>query len=100
MKTTICTAAQARLADKTAIHEHKIPSLILMEHAALGCTKIIQKHLQPGGQILILCGPGNNGGGGSMPLKLHPCQMMKESSGICWKRMNRFTSHPLKKLCL
>ena len=64
MKTTICTAAQARLADKTAIHEHKIPSLILMEHAALGCTKIIQKHLQSGDQILILCGPGNNGGDG------------------------------------
>ncbi len=75
MKTTICTAAQARLADKTAIHEHKIPSLILMEHAALGCTKIIQKHLQPGGQILILCGPGNNGGDGLAIARLlqRPC---------------------------
>lgn len=75
MKTTICTAAQARLADKTAIHEHKIPSLILMEHAALGCTKIIQKHLQPGDQILILCGPGNNGGDGLAIARLlqRPC---------------------------
>lgn len=75
MKTTICTAAQARLADKTAIHEHKIPSLILMEHAALGCTKIIQKHLQPGDQILILCGPGNNGGDGLSIARLlqRPC---------------------------
>lgn len=75
MKTTICTATQARLADKTAIHEHKIPSLILMEHAALGCTKIIQKHLQPGDQILILCGPGNNGGDGLAIARLlqRPC---------------------------
>ena len=75
MKTTICTAAQARLADKTALHEHKIPSLILMEHAALGCTKIIQKHLQPGDQILILCGPGNNGGDGLAIARLlqRPC---------------------------
>lgn len=75
MKTTICTAAQARLADKTAIHEHKIPSLILMEHAALGCTKIIQDHLQPGDQILILCGPGNNGGDGLAIARLlhRPC---------------------------
>ncbi|NJE40689.1 NAD(P)H-hydrate dehydratase [Faecalicoccus pleomorphus] len=75
MKTTICTAAQARLADKTAIHEHKMPSLILMEHAALGCTKIIQKHLQPGDQILILCGPGNNGGDGLAIARLlqRPC---------------------------
>lgn len=75
MKTTICTAAQARLADKTAIHEHKMPSLILMEHAALDCTKIIQKHLQPGDQILILCGPGNNGGDGLAIARLlqRPC---------------------------
>ena len=75
MKTTICTAAQARLADKTAIHEYKIPSLILMEHAALGCTKIIQKHLQPGDQIFILCGPGNNGGDGLAIARLlqRPC---------------------------
>lgn len=75
MKTTICTAAQARLADKTAIHEYKIPSLILMEHAALGCTKIIQNHLQPGDQILILCGSGNNGGDGLAIARLlqRPC---------------------------
>lgn len=75
MKTTICTAAQARLADKTAIHEYKIPSLILMEHAALGCTKIIQNHLQPGDQVLILCGPGNNGGDGLAIARLlqRPC---------------------------
>ena len=46
-----------------------------MEHAALGCTKIIQNHLQPGNQILILCGPGNNGGDGLAIARLlqRPC---------------------------
>lgn len=64
MKTTICTAIQARLADQQAIHEYNIPSLLLMEHAAIGCTKIIQDYMQPKNTVVILCGPGNNGGDG------------------------------------
>lgn len=64
MKTSICTAPQARKADQKAIQEYKIPSLLLMEHAAMGCVDILLKQIKENDSIVILCGPGNNGGDG------------------------------------
>ena len=59
----IVTAAQMREIDRRAIEEYGIPSIILMEHAGLRLTEAIGK-LQCGAKIVILAGPGNNGGDG------------------------------------
>ena len=41
-----------------------LPEDILMEHAASGIVKEIQKRFLPGSSVLIIAGPGNNGGDG------------------------------------
>jgi len=60
----IHTQATARNIDHAAIETYQIPSLILMEHAAIESTKIIEKHITIDKSICILCGPGNNGADG------------------------------------
>ncbi len=60
----IHTATTARNIDSAAIQSYKIPSLILIEHAATKCVKIIEKYIQKENRICILCGPGNNGSDG------------------------------------
>ncbi len=47
--------------DKETI-EMGIPSLVLMESASIEVMNVIKEHYN--GKILILCGPGNNGGDG------------------------------------
>ena len=60
--TTICSAKQARDFDQRTIEHYQIPSLVLMEHAAIECARFIEaKHPK---QILVVCGSGNNGGDG------------------------------------
>lgn len=56
----VCNGDEARYRDAQAIHHYHIPSLILMEHAAIASIEKV-KWTNP---ILILCGPGNNGGDG------------------------------------
>ncbi len=60
-------SVQMKQCDKNTIEHYGIPSLVLMERAALGVVEEIEKefHKQPGGQeILLVCGFGNNGGDG------------------------------------
>lgn len=54
----------ARQLDTKSIQEFQIPSLILMEHAAIASIQEIKKHISIHQSICILCGPGNNGGDG------------------------------------
>ncbi len=49
--------------DRQAIEDYKIPSVILMENAGAGATRIILDRISQG-TIAILCGKGNNGGDG------------------------------------
>lgn len=58
------TADIARKVDYQAINEIKIPSMVLMEHAAMEATNIIIQKIRENSRISILCGPGNNGGDG------------------------------------
>jgi len=62
----LVTAATMREMDRIAIEERKIPSLDLMENAALGIAeKVLRESLhRPLKRGLILCGKGNNGGDG------------------------------------
>ncbi len=57
------TPAQCRAIDRLAIDQYGIPGIVLMENAGRGCVE--QLH-QAGcrGPVVILCGPGNNGGDG------------------------------------
>lgn len=50
--------------DKITIEEIKIPSLVLMERAALGVTKVVKQLCEKQARCLIVAGTGNNGGDG------------------------------------
>jgi NAD(P)H-hydrate epimerase len=54
----LLTAEEMRAAERQAIEGWGIPSLVLMEHAAMGALAL----LPPGEPLLVLAGPGNNGG--------------------------------------
>ncbi len=64
----VLTAEQMREVDRLTTERYGIPSVILMENAAHAVARVITEKL--GGSvkdksILILCGPGNNGGDGA-----------------------------------
>ena len=58
------TGKQMREADLYAIQEVGIPSLVLMEHAALGVVESMQKAGVDCSNVLVVCGSRNNGGDG------------------------------------
>ena len=60
----IHTQTTARNIDHAAIKTYQIPSLILMEHAAIKSAEIIEQIANTNQSICILCGPGNNGADG------------------------------------
>ena len=63
-KKYIHTAQVARNIDYQSIHTIGIPSMVLMEHAAIESTKYIYSKIKKNDLVVILCGPGNNGGDG------------------------------------
>ena len=58
------TGKQMREADLYTIQEVGIPSLVLMEHAALGVVESMQQAGVDCSNVLVVCGSGNNGGDG------------------------------------
>src|SRR6267142_4925884 len=64
----ILEAAEMREVDRLTIERFAIPSLLLMESAGAAAAEEIQKLFSgttQGKKILIVCGPGNNGGDGA-----------------------------------
>jgi NAD(P)H-hydrate epimerase len=53
-----------READRHTIDDLGVPGIVLMENAATGVVDAIRERYPDAQQILILCGPGNNGGDG------------------------------------
>jgi hydroxyethylthiazole kinase-like uncharacterized protein yjeF len=62
----VFTREQAREVDRRCVEEFGIPSIVLMENAALGvvtvCRDLLAKVAEP--SVLVMVGPGNNGGDG------------------------------------
>lgn len=64
---------QARAADKRAIETFGIPSILLMENAALAVIQQVKEYAV----FAIVCSPGNNGGDG-LAIARHLCIMGKD----------------------
>lgn len=62
----VFTAQQMRDFDRAAIEDYGIPSIVLMENAALRVVEFLEAKFAPlsGKKIVVLCGKGNNGGDG------------------------------------
>lgn len=59
------TGNQMREADNYTIHEIGLPSMVLMERAALQIVKRLEcGRLSKSSKVLVVCGSGNNGGDG------------------------------------
>ena len=65
----ILTPEQMRALDTRLIEELGIPGVVLMEHAAAGVVQAVLELLPESGDVLILCGGGNNGGDGMAVLR-------------------------------
>lgn len=59
----VLSRAQIRDYDRVAIEHRGVPSLLLMENAGRGAAEMLQR-LYPEGEVLVVCGRGNNGGDG------------------------------------
>ena len=60
---------ELRRVDVDAVRRYKMPTLILMENAGRGAAYLLHDRVKtapPLPRVLILCGPGNNGGDGGV----------------------------------
>lgn len=60
----VLTAAEARAFDRWAIDGLGVPSLVLMENAAMALVEAIGSGFSEVRRVAIFCGPGGNGGDG------------------------------------
>jgi len=62
----VLTREASRLVDRLAVDRYGVPSIVLMENAAVALREAALRMLggTPGASALIACGPGNNGGDG------------------------------------
>ena len=55
---------EVRELDRRAINEFGVPGVVLMENAGRGCAELLMRLNPDRKPVVILCGPGNNGGDG------------------------------------
>lgn len=61
---TVMNAHQMREVDKYMINTLQIPSLVLMENAAMGAARLVMEKKPDPCVVHVFCGTGNNGGDG------------------------------------
>lgn len=66
------TPAEMSALEHDYMAQSGVPASLLMEHAAQGICSVLQRRC-PGGQVVFLCGPGNNGGDGYAAARLWHC---------------------------
>lgn len=64
MTVKVCNCEQMRKIDADAEKIGGIPSIVLMENAAMACVKELEKIGVAGKRAAVFCGKGNNGGDG------------------------------------
>jgi NAD(P)H-hydrate epimerase len=74
------TRAQSRELDRRAIEHYGIPGMVLMENAGRGCADALER-LGIRGNVVILCGKGNNAGDGfviarHLEIRGHSCRVL------------------------
>ncbi len=60
----VLTPEAMRAVDRAAIEEFGIPGVVLMENAAIGVADAVGERFPEARSVVIVCGPGNNGGDG------------------------------------
>ena len=65
----LVTTSEMARADERAV-ELGVPALTLMENAGAAVADAAWVHLQAGEKVVVLCGPGNNGGDGFVAARL------------------------------
>jgi NAD(P)H-hydrate epimerase len=60
----VLDTAAMREADRHTIEDLGVPGIVLMENAATGVVDAVRERFPEARRIVILCGPGNNGGDG------------------------------------
>ncbi len=60
----VLTAEAMARVDRAAVEELGVPSMVLMENAALGLAEAVATSFPEAAAVAIYCGPGNNGGDG------------------------------------
>lgn len=55
---------EVRELDRRAIHEYGVPGVVLMENAGRGAAELLMRLNPDRKLVVIMCGPGNNGGDG------------------------------------
>lgn len=69
----VVTSNQMKAIDSYTIEKIGIPSMVLMERAALQVVNVMKQHIGPKDKILAVCGTGNNGGDGIAAARILKC---------------------------
>lgn len=60
----VLNSREMKACDTYTIQQMQVPSVVLMERAALAVKETVVERYGRGGRVLVLCGSGNNGGDG------------------------------------
>lgn len=66
----LLTSEQMKACDRTEIEYYGVPSVVLMERAALAVRDVVMNRYPDASDILVICGSGNNGGDGFAAARL------------------------------
>src|SRR4051812_45744258 len=66
----ILTSAEMRITDQQTTDEFGVAQDVLMENAGSAVARFILRHYGSATRIVVLCGKGNNGGGGMVAARI------------------------------